>query len=78
MGPEERLAGPVTNYPSTVSVPSDITSGPDGALWFTNTTGNSIGRITVLGAIQVFTGVGIDKPVGITKGPDGALWFAEF
>ncbi|HEU5199028.1 MAG TPA: hypothetical protein VFU32_05295, partial [Ktedonobacterales bacterium] len=63
--------------------PADITTGPDGNLWFTESTGNKIGRVTPAGRIQEFSlpttcdnslGCG---PTGITSGPDGALWFTE-
>jgi virginiamycin B lyase len=55
-----------------------ITSGPDGALWFTECAKNQIGRITTDGKVTEFpipTANG--KPLGITSGPDGALWFTE-
>jgi virginiamycin B lyase len=40
-------SGTVTNYTASgIGQPEGITVGPDGALWFTNRTGNSIGRIT--------------------------------
>jgi virginiamycin B lyase len=58
-----------------------ITTGPDGALWFTES-GNSvsrIGRITSGGAITEYS-AGLSqgsRPEGITLGPDGALWFTE-
>ncbi len=54
-----------------------IASGPDGAVWFTNYLGSSIGRISVEGAVSVYTDARIRYPVGITTGPDGALWFAD-
>jgi virginiamycin B lyase len=64
--------------PTAASRPFAITAGPDGALWFTETGGNKIGRITTTGASTEFTiptaGGG---PVGIAAGPDGALWFTE-
>ena len=58
-----------------------ITSGPDGALWFTGgqqNSGNYVGRITIAGDITQF-------PVGdpavylrnITQGPDSNLWFTN-
>ena len=70
-------AGHVTVYPG-VYQPEGITAGPDGALWFTNYSNNTIGRITTAGQIRLFTGRGIDEPVGITAGPDGALWFTNY
>jgi hypothetical protein len=40
-------AGVVTNYADpSISSPEGITAGPDGALWFTNFSNSSIGRIT--------------------------------
>jgi virginiamycin B lyase len=74
--------------PNSNSNPNDITTGPDGALWFTeegafdmnrNPLGPSkIGRITTGGAITEFaTPAANSDPRGITVGPDGNLWFAE-
>jgi virginiamycin B lyase len=64
--------------PSSDCAPGDITAGPDGALWFTETAGNRIGRITTAGVINEFPiptpGSG---PVGIATGSDGNLWFTE-
>jgi virginiamycin B lyase len=71
-------AGLVTTYTGTgISDPQGITAGPDGALWFTNEGGYSIGRITTTGVITNYTGTGIASPGGITAGPDGALWFTN-
>ena len=60
--------------------PSEITAGPDGALWFTEFRYEAfIGRISTDGVI---TGFPIPEPwaswanpAGITTGPDGNLWF---
>jgi streptogramin lyase len=72
------LAQTITEFPISTSGPVGITVGPDGALWFTEGSGNKIGRITPAGVITEFpiptAGSG---PVGITAGPDGALWFTE-
>ena len=64
-------------YSSRIDFAAGITAGPDGAPWFTNVSGNSIGRITMAGLVTSYTAAGIDTPVGITAGPDGALWFAD-
>src|SRR5260370_1531680 len=69
------------NTPSG-SFPVGILTGPDGALWFTESDVRRIGRITTAGVISEFfsvptagsTGTG---PLGVTTGPDGALWFTE-
>ena len=71
--------------------PGAITTGPDGAMWFTNSghfvsnqpkADASIGRITTSGQITEFPlPLGPDSlsgertPVDITAGSDGALWF---
>jgi virginiamycin B lyase len=71
----------ITQYriPTPDSDPEDITSGPDGNLWFTEFLGNKIGRVTPRGAITEYPvpTVGGD-PEGIAAGPDGNLWFTEF
>ena len=56
------------------SNPGAITAGSDGALWFTNGGGASIGRITTSGAITDFVNGGRDKRtdgdcLGIRRGP---------
>ena len=64
--------------PTASSQPYEITLGPDGALWFTENTGNKIGRITTAGAVTEYPiPTPGSLPVGITVGPDGALWFTE-
>jgi virginiamycin B lyase len=57
--------------------PWGIAVGRDGAIWFTNPVGNSIGRITPGGDITIFTHPGIRGPQGIAPGPDGAIWFTN-
>lgn len=59
-----------------------ITTGPDGALWFTGVSlkgGYTIGRMTTSGSTHFFQGVDpnylANGPWAITPGPDGALWF---
>src|SRR5947209_813146 len=55
-----------------------IAAGPDGNLWFTEYSGNSIGRITTGGAVTEFPlPVAYSAPRDITAGPDGNLWFTE-
>lgn len=64
--------------PTPMSSPSGITVGPDGALWFTELSGNKIGRITTAGSLTEFPVPTLDsQPSSITAGPDGALWFTE-
>ncbi|HXB69236.1 MAG TPA: IPTL-CTERM sorting domain-containing protein [Candidatus Acidoferrales bacterium] len=64
---------------SGVSAPFGITAGPDGALWFTESFADRIGRITTAGVITEYS-TGItpgSTPDGIAAGPDGALWFTD-
>lgn len=73
--------GVVTEYaiPTASSAPSEITSGPDGNLWFTENNANQIGRVTPSGVITEYaTPTANSGPDGITTGPDGNLWFTEY
>lgn len=70
--------------PTPASKPLGIAAGPDGALWFTESTGNKIGRITTAGAVTEYliptTTTLVDRsshPQCIVAGPDGAMWFVE-
>jgi virginiamycin B lyase len=64
--------------PTDSSYPAEITSGPDGALWFAEYDANKIGRITTSGLITEYpVPTANSYPLGITVGPDGALWFTE-
>lgn len=59
--------------------PMGITTGPDGAIWFGETSGNRIGRLdSTTGKLTEFLfppAGGPRQPHAITAGPDGALWF---
>ena len=62
----------------SISFPTEIASGADGALWYPNRAGFSIGRISTTGEVESFaTPPEADYPYGITAGPDGALWFTS-
>lgn len=63
--------------PGPNSRPSAITTGPDGALWFTEAAGK-VGRITLQGHITEFPIKDGGILHSIATGPDGALWFSEF
>ena len=76
---------PYITYPDRTTwpvTPAEITSGPDGNLWFTSDA-QALGRITPTGDITEFIsqnassfGGGIDT-TGITTGPDGNIWFGD-
>jgi streptogramin lyase len=55
-----------------------ITAGPDGNTWFTEETGNAVGRVTPGAVITEFTaGFPTGSPRGIVTGSDGNLWVAQ-
>jgi hypothetical protein len=75
----------VTEYPlpTAGSFPIGITGGPDGAVWFTEQTGNRIGRINLPSAgsgaviLEYPLPTVNSTPSGIASGPDEALWFNQ-
>ncbi len=83
--PSGAAPGDITEFPLPTSPgptdqnPVDITSGPDGNLWFTEFSGNRIGGITPAGVITRFPLPNpTSAPYEITIGPDGNMWFTEF
>src|SRR4029079_18935221 len=68
----------ITEFPlaNPTAQPLEITVGPDGNLWFSETAEPGIGRITTAGQITDFPLAGGMVPVGIAAGPDGNIWFA--
>jgi streptogramin lyase len=73
-------AGSITEFaiPTSQSGLAEITAGPDGNLWFVESFGNQIGRISPSGTITEFAiPTASSQPEGITAGPDGNLWFTE-
>ena len=56
-------------------VPTGITAGPDGALWFTDSGNAFIGRITKRGKYTLQVPAGMEVSDGIVAGPDKNLWF---
>ena len=64
--------------PTPNSGPAGITTGPDGALWFTESAANQIGRRGADGNFNEYALPTPDAaPNGIVGGPDGNLWFTE-
>ena len=59
--------------PSANSFPDGITVGADGNLWFTERSGNNIGRITTAGVITEFAvPIAASEPRKITAGAGAA------
>jgi virginiamycin B lyase len=64
--------GPV----EVAAAPTDVVAGPDGALWFTESSTGSIGRATTDGVITDIATPGL-QPTSLAVGPDGAIWFTS-
>lgn len=59
-------------------LPQHLALGPDGALWFTESSANAIGRITTAGIVTEFpTPTTASNPYAIVSGSDGNLWINE-
>ena len=72
--------GTITEFPTAPgSRPLAIVAGPDGALWFTQTGANKIGRMTTDGVLTDEWTIPTPNSTvdGIAIGPDGSVWFAE-
>jgi virginiamycin B lyase len=63
--------------PTAASEPVRITHGPDGNLWLTEFSGNSIARLSAGGITEFPIPTPGSQPGGLTVGPDGAFWFGE-
>ncbi len=72
-------ASAITEYPllESGSLPHRIAKGPDGNMWFTEQTGERIGRVSMGGAVVEFALPSGGNPIGIVAGPDGNMWFTE-
>jgi uncharacterized repeat protein (TIGR01451 family) len=71
----------ITEFPLNTALPAPqgIAAGPDGALWYTDTGANKIGRVSTTGGVTEFSlPTPLSDPKGIVAGPDGNLWFTEF
>ncbi len=71
------MAGKVseTDVKGAGSYPRAITSGPDGAIWFTQS--KEIGRLTMDGKLVLYAlPASSDTGLGICAGPDGNLWIS--
>ncbi|HUN29962.1 MAG TPA: hypothetical protein VMV65_09140, partial [Alphaproteobacteria bacterium] len=66
--------------PNASALPQDLTIGPDGNVWFTDTTGY-VGFVALntcaSGTCKAFEYHVGGSPWGITAGPDGNIWFTD-
>ena len=67
--------------PAPDSSPAGITTGPDGAVWFTvlstKKSAPAIGRIATSGDVTSFALPVEANPIQLVAGPDRALWFTD-
>ncbi|MBV8489391.1 MAG: hypothetical protein JO199_02585, partial [Candidatus Eremiobacteraeota bacterium] len=74
------LCGKITEFdiPTKNSVPVGISKGGDGAQWFSEMSGNQIGRITTSGSVVEYpVPTAASAPFDVVEAPDGAVWFTE-
>ena len=75
------LAVSIAEFPTEIigGLPTSITTGSDGNLWFTLPGVNAIGSINPANhAVQMFAPATFNiQPQSITNGPDGNLWFTD-
>jgi len=64
---------------ATGSSPTGIAAGPDGYLWFTESAGSAVVKLSpITGHMSVYpTKTPRSGPGAITAGPDGSMWFTE-
>src|SRR5712691_10941227 len=85
-GPTLSAASPVSAAPPHVtrfaiptpnSQPIEITLGPDGNMWFTESNSGKVAKVTPAGGITEFRTPTPSFPYDITAGPGGNVWFTE-
>lgn len=77
MGAVAEASPTINEYSTSPDSPMQITTGPDGALWYTGFN-DTVNRISTSGSITTYTLIHspyVQRPYDITTGPDGALWF---
>lgn len=67
------------DVPAAAGIPllfADLIAGPDGALWTSNVSANSISKVALTGgAATTFVTPTAAMPTGMAVGADGAIWF---
>jgi len=63
--------------PGRQAEPYIMIVGPDQNIWFTEFTGEKLGRMTTSGTITEFSIPGAQSLVGIAAGADGNIWFTD-
>jgi streptogramin lyase len=63
--------------PTPQSAPYGLTVGKDGLVWFAESDGDKVGRISPGGSFQEYPTLPDASPRELTLGPDGSVWFTE-
>lgn len=74
-----KVSGEVT-VPTAASLPTTITRGSDGNLWFTEQAFNKIAKVVIGTSVTITEPVQLSagsNPTSITSGPDTNLWVTE-
>jgi streptogramin lyase len=70
------IKGPFSTT-NNLAAPRSIAAGPDGGLWFTESTSAEISHISTAGTITSTTLAANSDPYAIAQGPDGNMWFTQ-
>ena len=71
----------LAEYPIMIGTSSTtiwLAAGPDGNIWYTDSSNDRVGRMTPAGVSMAFAAASGSSPLRIITGPDGNLWFTEF
>lgn len=74
-GPAGACVSRFTSFPTTRGFISAMAKGPDGNVWFVNSSENLVGRVTPSGEVTEYPVP--NRPQRIAAGPDGRLWLTE-
>lgn len=64
------------NTPTAAAHPWGMTLGPDGNVWFVETSASNVAKITTAGVITEYSITAAQFPDDVAAGPDGKLWVA--
>ncbi len=63
--------------PTQPTKPLTLVEGPDGNVWYTDSTVTKIGKVTPSGEVEEFSPGLASVALNITSGPESKLWFTE-
>ncbi len=63
--------------PTQPTKPHSLVEGPDGNVWYTDSTVTKIGKVTPSGTVEEFSPGLAGPALNITAGPESKLWFTE-